>query len=262
MKKQAASLFVMFQLMMLTSPALAAEPVYGNPYTRTIEGYSWWGYWPATSKEGATPVVSPEKLPEKSSDTSLLAQASATVSSPQAILDKLESANKVPENISPDLQIERSDVLNASTNGQNLLITDSLLNKLTTDDERAFVISHELSHILLSHIGKTQIRRTGLSLLDHFLGNKFGENSLLTLASELGINLIDLKSSRGYEYQADDLGIKLMVNAGYDPQAALRVFDVLEAASAGNNTPGFLRSHPLTKDRIRALVQKYKLSIN
>lgn len=259
MKKQAASLLVMFQLMVLISPALAAEPVYGNPYTRTIEGYSWWGYWPELSKSaGTTPAV----LPEKSGDTNLLAQANATLSSPQAILDRLKTANKVPQNISPALEVERSDVLNASTNGQNLIITDSLLNKLKTDDERAFVISHELAHILLSHIGKTQIRRTGLSLLDQFLGRKFGQNSLLTLASELGINLIDLKSSRGYEYQADDLGIKLMVNAGYDPQAALRVFEVLETASAGSGTPGFLRSHPLTKDRIRALVQKYKLSIN
>jgi predicted Zn-dependent protease len=124
------------------------------------------------------------------------------------------------------------------------------------------VISHELSHILLSHITKTQIRRTGLSFLDSLFLRKVGDNSILGMASKLGINLIDLKSSRGYEYQADDLGVKLMTQAGYDPQAALKVFAILKANTPTSGTPGFLMDHPITEDRIQALVKKYKLSLN
>ncbi len=184
-----------------------------------------------------------------------------TVSDPEVILKRLEIANQIPQEAWPLLKIERSNTLNASTDGKNLLITDSLMAKLRTDDERAFVISHELAHILLSHISKTQLRRTGLSLLDYLLERKVGSNSLLATASRLGINLVDLKSSRGYEYQADDLGVQLMSKAGYNPQAAIQVFDILEANNPNGNTPGFLRSHPISRSRIEALVKKYKLSL-
>src|SRR5262249_17238410 len=147
---------------------------------------------------------------------------------------------------------------NAATDGQNLVITSALLERLTTDDERAFVISHELSHILLQHIGKTELRRVGLTLLDTYLVRRYTtQGSLAQLASELGIGLVDKRSSRGYEYQADDLGVKLMAQAGYNPQAAIRVFDILKAATPGNQTPEFLQDHPITDSRIRALVQKY-----
>lgn len=184
-----------------------------------------------------------------------------TPSQAEAILKRLLEANQIPKEAWPTLKIERSNTLNAATDGQNLLITDSLLEKLRTDDERAFVISHELAHILLSHISKTQLRRTGLSLLDFFLARKVGSNSLLATASRLGINLVDLKSSRGYEYQADDLGVQLMSKAGYNPQAAIQVFDILEANNPTRNAPGFLLSHPISRSRIEALVKKYKLSL-
>lgn len=246
MKKIAVSVLLMTQLVSLSGAGWAAErytQVYSNQYNT-----NWNGYTPSGTQIAQTQVQGQ-------------VQTTRNVSGPQAILDKLKSANQVPAEIKPNLQIERSDTLNAATDGQNLMITDTLLNKLTTDDERAFVISHELAHILLSHIGKTQVRRTGLSLLDLFVRNKAGSNSILTMASELGIGLIDLKSSRGYEYQADDLGVKLMTNAGYNPQAALKVFDILEANSPSNGKPGFLLSHPISRDRVKALVQKYKLSL-
>lgn len=191
-----------------------------------------------------------------------ITQNGVTAQSPKAILDKLKAANHVPPEIAPSIQVQQSSVLNAATNGTGLVITSSLLEKLHSSDERAFVISHELSHILLQHIGKTQVRRVGLSLLDSFLVRRYAaQGSLLQLASELGIGLVDKRSARGYEYQADDLGVKLMTQAGYDPQAAIRVLDTLMAATPGNQTPEFLQDHPITQSRIRALAQKYKLSL-
>jgi Zn-dependent protease with chaperone function len=185
----------------------------------------------------------------------------SSVNTPETILKRLQVANQLPPEVWPTLKIERSNTLNAATDGKNLMITDTLLAKLRSDDERAFVLSHELAHILLSHISKTQLRRTGLSLLDYLLERKVGANSLLATASRLGINLVDLKSSRGYEYQADDLGVQLMSKAGYNPQAAIQVFDILEANNPTGNTPGFLLSHPISRSRMEALVKKYKLSL-
>ena len=217
----------------------------------------------------STPVQQTQQLPTIASKSIqqpvYLAQA-ATVSdtrlqSAQTILNRLLTANQVPAEISPKLEIQDSNQLNAATDGQKILNTDTLWGKLNTDDQRAFVISHELAHILLNHIGKTQARRIGLSLLDSLFVRRYTqEGSLAQLASELGIGLVDKRSSRGYEYQADDLGVKLLTQAGYNPQSAIEVFGILQAATPGNRTPEFLQSHPISESRIRALVQKYKLS--
>ncbi|WP_373531673.1 M48 family metallopeptidase [Vampirovibrio sp.] len=244
MQKMAFSLLLITQLLYLAGPAQALEQ-----YTQIMPS----SYGQTTGVSGFTPVPVAQIQGQ--------IQTSNALSTPQAILDRLEAANQVPAEASPALKIERSDTLNAATDGKNLILTDGLLNKLKTNDERAFVISHELAHILLSHIGKTQARRTGLSLLDFFLSRQVGENSMVAMASRLGINLVDLKSSRGYEYQADDLGVQLMVKAGYNPQAALQVFDILEANAPSNGKPGFLLSHPISRDRIEALVKKHKLTL-
>ncbi len=186
-----------------------------------------------------------------------------TLHSPEMILDRLKVANNVPADIAPGIKVQDSNTLNAATDGQNLVITSALLDRLSTDDQRAFVISHELSHILLQHIGKTQVRRIGLTLLDAYVVRRYTtQGSLAQLASELGIGLVDKRSSRGYEYQADDLGVKLMSQAGYNPQAAIQVFGILQAATPGNRTPEFIQDHPITESRIRALAQKYKLTAN
>lgn len=188
-------------------------------------------------------------------------QTSSALKSPQTILDELKAANQVPSNIAPTITVSESDTLNAATNGQKILITSALLNRLKTNDQRAFVISHELAHVVLQHIGKTQVRRVGLSLLDNFLRRKTGEGSAIDLAARLGINMYDKRSSRVYEYQADDLGIQLMAKTGYRPQAAIEVFQILQAATPGSRVPEFLQDHPITDSRIRALVQKYNLSL-
>jgi predicted Zn-dependent protease len=244
MQKIAISWLVTTQLLYFVGPAQALER-YTQIYTI-----------PNQQTTGTVPPVS-----VKVAQLQGQVKTSSTLSSPQSILDRLESANQVPAEASPVLKVERSDTLNAATDGKNLIITDGLLNKLRTNDERAFVISHELAHILLSHIGKTQVRRTGLSLLDFFLSRKVGENSVIAMASRLGINLVDLKSSRGYEYQADDLGVQLMVKAGYNPQAAIQVFDILETNAPTQGKPSFLLSHPISRDRIEALVKKHQLTL-
>jgi predicted Zn-dependent protease len=222
----------------------------------TVQVYRWY-YVPTmpSSYKQSEATQQPIYLAQATISDSQLQQA-------QTILDRLKTANNIPSDISPKIKIENSNVLNAATDGENLIITSGLLSKLNTDDERAFVISHELSHILLQHIAKTQVRRIGLSLLDNFLVRRYTQQgSLLQLASELGIGLVDKRSSRGYELQADDLGVKLMTQAGYNPQAAIQVFDILKANTPSNHTPEFLQDHPISDSRIRALVQKYKLKL-
>jgi predicted Zn-dependent protease len=96
--------------------------------------------------------------------------------------------------------------------------------------------------------------------LDTLLGRRIPQGSLLDLAADFGLDLYDKRSGRGYEYQADDLGIQLMRRAGYNPQAAISVFKILQSATSGRQLPEFLQDHPITESRIHALVQKYQLT--
>lgn len=215
---------------------------------------------PTTYTEAYTPVYQGQIRQSIRVPSLHNAEATRPLQSPQAILDDIKARNQVPANVAPKITVEKSNVLNSYTDGQNIVVTSNLLDKLNTSDQRAFVISHELSHVLLSHVPKTELRRMGLSLLDTFVVRRYvSQGSPLDLATQLGLSLFDKRSSRGFEYQADDLGVQLMAKAGYDPEAAIQVFDILKANTPSNQVPGFLMDHPITDDRIHALVQKYKL---
>jgi len=90
-----------------------------------------------------------------------------------------------------------------------------------------------------------------------------GYGTARTYARELQLEEVArlLEQTLNEEYQADDLGVRLMTQAGYDPEAAIKVFDILKANTPANKTPGFLLDHPITDERIRALAQKYKLKL-
>jgi predicted Zn-dependent protease len=178
---------------------------------------------------------------------------------PADIVNRLISLNQLSPQLVQSVGMERNATLNAYTNGQSIVITDGLWTALTTPDERAFVLSHELSHIVLRHIEKTQVRRVGFSLLDNVLNRFSGQNRLIGVASSIGMSLVDKKFSRNVEYQADELGIQLMQRAGYNPKAALSVFSTLSRADR-SGSPEFLRSHPISQSRVQALVRKYQLN--
>ncbi|MEB3287652.1 MAG: M48 family metallopeptidase [Vampirovibrionales bacterium] len=181
--------------------------------------------------------------------------------SAQGIIDQLESANGLAGDTVKQVRVVKADDLNAATDGEQVMVSSALWNLLKTEDQRAFVLSHEVSHITLNHVGQTQIRRLGLGLLGMFLSRNSsadaGVRSQLTqVATAAGLSLVDNKFSRSNEYQADDNGLRLMQKAGYNPHAALQVFEIFEQQMP-NGMPEFLQSHPLNKSRIQALLKKY-----
>jgi predicted Zn-dependent protease len=172
-----------------------------------------------------------------------------------AMVTRLKRANNIPETTVKSVQMMDSNDMNAATDGQQIMVTTRLWNTFKTDDQRAFVVAHELSHIMLGHVPKTQLRRVGLSLVNRLISNRTGGRGF----ENAGLALLDMKFSRGMEYQADDLGVQMMTKAGYSAQGAIEGFKILKA-NAGNAGPEFLQSHPLTESRVRSLAQKHGLS--
>jgi predicted Zn-dependent protease len=175
------------------------------------------------------------------------------------ILQRIKKQNKVPASLGASIRVIPSQQLNAYTNGQTIVLTDKLWNTLKTDDQRAFVIAHELGHIMAKHIQQTQYRRVGLVVLDQYVLDRYlPQSGLWNIMTNVGLNLADKYSSRNLEYQADDIGFQLMRRAGYRPRAAIEVLRTLERLQK-NGTPGFLMDHPTDKARIQRLVEKYEI---
>ena len=100
-------------------------------------------------------------------------------------------------------------------------------------------------------MAKSQATSIGLSLGAQLLG--LGE--LGNMAANLGTQLLSLKFSRSDETEADLVGLELAARAGFDPQAAVRLWQKMGQATGGSGGIAFLSTHPSGPERIRELQQ-------
>lgn len=135
--------------------------------------------------------------------------------------------------------------------GGKIMFYTGIVKRLNlTDDEIAAIMGHEMSHALREHarerISRAYAQQTGLGLLASAVGLSDGQQQLLGMATQLGL---DLPHSRGQESEADVLGLELMARAGYNPRAALSLWQKMQKASQGE-PPKFLSTHPSSADRM------------
>lgn len=142
--------------------------------------------------------------------------------------------------------------------GGNMFMFTGLYQILTTDDALAAVTGHEMTHVRLQHWAKAnekqQERQAGIGLL---LGLFHASSAVQSLAG-LADNAIGLKYSRSEEDQADQGGLQNMVDAGFNPQGMIELFQTLENVGGNGGGVGgdFLSDHPLTSDRIKHAKQR------
>jgi predicted Zn-dependent protease len=134
--------------------------------------------------------------------------------------------------------------------GGKIGIYTGIVDKLRlTDDELAMVIGHEVAHALREHarerVAKGNLTEMGAGLVSSLLG--LGD--LGRMAVGAGAQLLTLNFSRENETDADLVGLDLAARAGYDPRAAIRVWEKMGAASKGE-PPQWLSTHPASTTRI------------
>ena len=139
--------------------------------------------------------------------------------------------------------------------GGKIAFYTGILDQLKlTDDEAAMVMGHEMAHALREHaraqMAKSQATNIGLRLGAQLLG--LGD--LGNVAASLGGQLLSLKFSRGDESDADLVGLELAARAGYNPQAAVSLWQKMgQATGGGGGGLAFLSTHPSGPARIREL---------
>ncbi|MBK8191094.1 MAG: M48 family metallopeptidase [Vampirovibrionales bacterium] len=195
-------------------------------------------------------------------ETQVSVSAAAEQAQAEALLQRILSANGLSAQKVAGIRLTPDKTLNAATDGRQIVFTQELWRVLKTDDQRAFVISHELSHITQQHVPKTQLRRLGLLAFGRWAQSRFSRDGALTgpllnTATQAGLALTELTFSRQQEYGADEMGIQYLTRAGFKPQAAIETLEVLDRASP-TRTPQFMLSHPLSKNRIRELSRRYQ----
>lgn len=153
-----------------------------------------------------------------------------------------------------------SPVMNAfAVPGGYLYVTRQLVALANDEAELASVLGHEAGHIAARH--SSERKRAGIfsQILVAGLGVLTGSSQLANLAGQVTQGVV-LSYSRKQELEADDLGVRYLAAAGYDPTASasflasLGAATSLEARTVGRNdersTPSWARSHPLSADRV------------
>jgi len=134
--------------------------------------------------------------------------------------------------------------------GGKIGIYTGILEKLKlTDDELAMVIGHEVAHALREHARERAAKGTLTEVGAGLVTSILGLGDLGRMAVGAGAQLVTLGFSRGNETDADVVGLDVAARAGYDPRAAIRVWEKMGAASKGA-PPQWMSTHPASTTRI------------
>jgi predicted Zn-dependent protease len=145
--------------------------------------------------------------------------------------------------------------------GGKIMVYTGLIDTLkTTDDELAAVIGHEIAHALREHgrerMSRAYAQQIGILGLAAVVGvtTKSENKTAMTVqaASVVSALALTLPNSREAEREADRIGLELSARAGYNPNAAISLWQKMNA-QAKANPPEFMSTHPSNESRISDL---------
>lgn len=126
-----------------------------------------------------------------------------------------------------------------------------ILQKLQLeDDEVAAIMGHEVAHALREHARERLGKNAATSLAVELGSALFGLGNMGRTIAGYSAQLLTLRFSREDESEADLVGIELAARAGYDPSAAVRLWEKMMATNK-NAPPQWLSTHPASSTRIR-----------
>lgn len=156
-----------------------------------------------------------------------------------------------------EVNVEKNDQINAyCMPGGKIMVFTGLIDKINaTDDELAAVIGHEIAHALREHgrerMSQAYVQQFGLQALAAAIGGAAGNAA--AQGAGLGSQLFfSLPNSREQEREADKMGLELSARAGFNPNAAVSLWQKMGAVSGGA-PPEFFSTHPASENRIRDL---------
>ncbi len=167
-----------------------------------------------------------------------------------------------PQPFTYHFYVIKEDVYNAFAGpAGHVFINSGLFIAMTSEDELAGIISHEISHVICRHISQQYERSKtiGMATLAGVIAGVFlGAGGAATTASALAIGSIAagetmaLAYSREHEMQADQIGLRYMTLAGYNGKGLLTILKKIRGKQwfGSEQIPDYLTTHPAVEDRI------------
>ena len=141
----------------------------------------------------------------------------------------------------------------AMAGGKMALYTGLVKKIKPTDDELAQVLGHEIAHALAKHSAEKMSVAMASSIGVVAVGVAADRKGLALTGAALAAALaVQKPNSRAAESEADHIGIELAAKAGYDPHAAVTLWQKM-AKVGGNGPPEFLSTHPSPENREKTL---------
>lgn len=196
---------------------------------------------------------------KKAAAKGALNRNAAQVARVRAIARRLEAASGAFRPDAPRWAWETNVITSKEINawcmpGGKMAVYTGLIDRLNvTDDELAAVMGHEIAHALREHGRERASQAMAQAMVISVLGAAVGaSDSSMQLAQIITDVTINLPNSREHEQEADRIGVELAARAGYDPRAAVTLWQKMARAS-GSGPPQFLSTHPSPENRIRDL---------
>jgi predicted Zn-dependent protease len=148
-----------------------------------------------------------------------------------------------------------SKELNANCGpGGKIIVYSGLIEQLQlSDDELAAVMGHEIAHALREHGREAMSKAYGTQMAQQGIGALLGlGQDSMALADQVVQLGMTLPNSRENENEADLIGLELSARAGYNPEAAVSLWQKMARVSEGA-PPEFMSTHPASGSRITAL---------
>lgn len=153
-----------------------------------------------------------------------------------------------------EVNLIRTNSINAfCMPGGKIAVFTGIMGQLQlTDDELAMVIGHEMAHALREHARERIAKSAATNIGANILSQVLGLGQLGQTLTGYGAQLLSLRFSRGDESEADLVGMEIAARAGYDPRAAISLWQKMGRASK-NAPPEWLSTHPSGASRIAEL---------
>ena len=150
--------------------------------------------------------------------------------------------------------------------GGQIFITEALFRRLKSEDQLAGVLGHEMGHVVGRHSNEQMAHSNLLSGVAQGVGvlTSDGHNNTGAYIANMVAQWRVMTFSRADESESDALGVRFMMQAGYNPEALIGVMEILAQVSGGANGSDFMSSHPNPANRmehIREVIAKERAGV-
>lgn len=150
---------------------------------------------------------------------------------------------------------ERNAYFTYEAGRPTIKISLPLIQDTASDDEVAFVLSHEYGHLIGRHVEKQQSQVVAGALIGGALGALLGDSSdAVALGVGVGTTAGGIVYSQSYELESDTIGTRIAYAAGYDPVEGAKFFSRAEAERGAQGGYSIWGTHPPDRKRVATVL--------